>query len=93
VGEEKVNDVLNKVVRAEVGRLLRNEFPEKSVCLDCLTRMIHATSGPPYTKAQIRKVVVAVTETRGSLRYFPLFLCQIPSCGKVRACLVSTEGR
>jgi hypothetical protein len=43
-----VDEVVERLVRAEVGRLLHNEYPGKAICIDCLAAAIPAGS-PPFT--------------------------------------------
>jgi hypothetical protein len=62
--EEKVNEVVERLVRADVGRLLRNEYPGKAICVDCLAAAIPAGS-PPFTRIEIRRAVREMTDSPG----------------------------
>ena len=44
VAEDEVNEVVERLVRADVGRLLHNEYPGKAICIDCLAAAIPAGS-------------------------------------------------
>jgi hypothetical protein len=82
-----VNEVVERLVRADVGRRLRNEYPDKAICVDCLAAAIPAGS-PPFTRIEIRRALREVTESPGSLDYLRSSLCHL--CREERACLVSS---
>jgi len=53
MGDGAVNEVVEKVVRADVSRLLHNEYLRQAICIDCLAAAIPAGS-PPFTHIEIR---------------------------------------
>lgn len=85
---KKMNEVVEKVVRAEVDRLLRIDYSGKPVCVDCLAGTIPAGSGPPFTRIEVRRAVREMTQSPGSLDYLRSFLCHL--CKEEGACLIST---
>ena len=85
-----MNEVVERVVRADVGRLLHNEYPRKPICIDCLAAAIPAGS-PPFTHIEIRRAVREITESPGSLDFLRSFLCHL--CREERPCLVSGSPR
>lgn len=82
-----MNEVVERVVRADVGRLLHDEYPRKAICIDCLAAAIPAGS-PPFTHIEIRRAVRGIAESPGSLDFLRSFLCHL--CREERACLVSS---
>jgi hypothetical protein len=87
MGMGAVNEVVERVVRADVGRLLHNEYPGKAVCIDCLAATFPAGS-PPFTRIEIRRALREMTESPGSLDFLRSFLCHL--CREERPCLVSS---
>ena len=83
-----MNEVVEKVVRAEVDRLLRTDYFGKAVCIDCLAGRIPAGSGPPFTRIEIRRAVREMTQSPGSLDYLRSFLGHL--CKEEGAGLIST---
>lgn len=61
-----MNEVVERVVRADIGRLLHNEYPRKAICIDCLAAAIPAGS-PPFAHIEIRRAVREIRESPGSL--------------------------
>jgi hypothetical protein len=90
MGDGAVNEVVEKVVRADVSRLLHNEYPRQAICIDCLAAAIPAGS-PPFTHIEIRRAVREIMESPGSLNVLRSFLCHL--CKEERACLVSSTTR
>jgi hypothetical protein len=72
-----MNEVVGKVVRAEVDRLLRIDYSGKPVCVDCLAGKIPAGSGPPFTRIEVRRAVREMTQSPGSLDYLRSFLSHL----------------
>jgi hypothetical protein len=85
-----VNEVVERVVRADIGRLLHNEYPRKAICIDCLAAAIPAGS-PPFAHIEIRRAVREIRESPGSLNLLRSFQCHL--CKEARACLVSATPR
>jgi hypothetical protein len=85
-----VNEVVERLVRADVGRLLHNEYPGKAICIDCLAATIPAGS-PPFTRIVIRRALREMTTSPGSLDFLRSFLCHL--CREERPCLVSSTAR
>ena len=86
-----MHEVVEKVVRAEVERLLRTEYPGQPVCVDCLAGKIPAGSGPPFTRIEIRRAVREITQSPGSLDSVRSSICHL--CNKDGTCLVSNTTR
>jgi hypothetical protein len=82
-----VNEVVEKLVRADVGRLLHNEYPGRALCVDCLAAAIPSGS-TPFTHIEIRRAVRKITESPGSLAYLRSARCHL--CKEEGACLVSS---
>jgi hypothetical protein len=49
-----VNEVVERLVRADVGRLLHNEYAGKAVCIDCLAATLPLA---PLRSRESRSVV------------------------------------
>jgi hypothetical protein len=74
-----------ELVRREVGKILRVDYPEQPICSLCLVKSIRQAFGTGYTKSQIERAMDKVFESPGALTRLPTFICAV--CGKTMPCL------
>jgi hypothetical protein len=55
MGDGAVNEVVEKVVRADVSRLLHNEYPRQAIYIDCLAAAIPAGIGSAPTPVPLAR--------------------------------------
>jgi hypothetical protein len=79
-----------ELVRREVGKLLRVDYPGKPLCLLCLVKHIRQTFSTGYTKSQIERAIDKVFESPGALTRLHTFICAV--CGKTMPCLYAPRG-
>ncbi len=79
-----------ELVRREVGKLLRVDYPGQPICSLCLVKHSRQTFGTGYTKSQIERAIDKVFESPGALTRLPTFICAV--CGKTMPCLSAARG-
>lgn len=80
------DDVLDKVVRAEIGRIMRgDECRRDCLCGICLLKMMRYVLALRHTSSVIDRAVDKVFETPGAFQHMPPF--RRGPCGKTMPCL------